>query len=135
MLDAISIALSGLNAQKQRLAASASNIANISTGGTVPTADPASPASTVYRPLRVSFTPTGEGGGVQATVTADEEGYSVIYDPESIHANEEGLVAVPNVDLATESVHVLLAKTSFKANLAVIKTQDELLGDLLDTLA
>lgn len=133
MMDALSIALSGLTAQKQRVAASASNIANASTGGSVPSADPSAPASTVYRPLRVDFS-TLEGGGVQADVTADANGYSVVYDPASPFANAQGLTAAPNVDLVAESVNLLESKSLFKANLSVIKTQEEMLGELLDTL-
>ncbi len=40
---------------------------------------------------------------------------------------------MPNVDLTTEMVNLLEIKTSYKANLAVLKTQDEMLGALLDT--
>jgi flagellar hook protein FlgE len=39
------------------------------------------------------------------------------------------------VDLAKESVNILTAKTLFKANISVIKTQDQMLGSLLDILA
>lgn len=133
MTDALSIALSGLTAQKQRLAATASNVANASTGGTVPSADPSAPASTVYKPLEVNF--TSSEAGVWAHVTEKNPSYSVIYDPTSVYANGEGLTAVPNVDLAEEAVNMLETKVAFKANISVIKTQDEMLGELLDTIA
>lgn len=134
MTDAFSIALTGLRAQSTRLAATASNIANVSTSGTVPSADPSAPASTVYRPLRVDFTSL-DSGGVYATVRPDPEGYTVAYDPQSVYANSEGLVAYPNVDLAEESVNLIETRLLYKANISVIKTQDEMLGDLLDTIA
>ena len=134
MTDAFSIALSGLRAQTTRLAATASNIANASTSGTVPSANPSAPASTVYQPLNVSFSSL-ESGGVAAAVTPDPTGYSVVYDPSSIYANSEGLTAVPNVDLSEEIVNLIETKLLYKANISVIKTQDEMLGDLLDTLA
>lgn len=133
MADVLSIALSGLNAQKQRLEATASNVANATTTGTVPGADSAAPASTVYRPLNVSLTSLA-GGGVAATTTADENGYSIVYDPSSPHANGQGEIAAPNVDFIREMVSLLETKTAFKANLAVIRTQDEMTGELLDTL-
>jgi len=98
-------------------------------------ADPAVPASTVYRPLRVHLSSAGEGGGVYATVTPDENGYSVIYDPQSIFANEDGMIAIPKVDLAEEAVNVLMTKSAFKANLSIIKVEEEMMGELLDTLA
>ena len=134
MTDALTIAISGLRAQETRLNAAASNIANVSTSGAVPSSDPAAPASTVYRPLQVNLTSL-ESGGVQANVTADPKGYTLAYDPSSSYANSEGLVATPNFDLATEAVNTIESKALFKANLAVIKTQDTLLGELIDSIA
>lgn len=134
MTDALSIALSGLRAQSTRLAATASNIANVSTSGVVPSATPSAPASTVYQPLNVSFSSL-ESGGVAATVTPDPQGYSIVYDPSSVYANEAGEVAVPNVDLAAEAVKLIETKLAYKANVSVIRTQDEMLGYLLDEIA
>jgi flagellar basal-body rod protein FlgC len=138
MTDALSIALSGLRAQNTRLAATASNIANASTTGSVPGASPSAPASTVYLPLRVNFTSVDSGGigaGVAATVSPDPNGYSVIYDPSSPYANSEGNIAASAVDYAEEFVNLIETKAVWKANLSVIKTQDEMLGDLLDEIA
>ena len=135
MVDALSIAVSGLMAQRQRLGVAASNIANVSTTGRIPTAD--NPSSTVYRPLEVSYaamTVNGRPAGVSTQVNEVHDPYSVAYDPSSSYANSDGLVAAPNVDLVTESVNMLMAKNLFKANLSVIKTEKEMLGELLDTL-
>lgn len=137
MLDAVSIALSGLNAQQKRLAATASNIANVSTSGAIPAGHPSAPASTaglspVYQPLSVHMTSLA-GGGVRADMSADPKGYSLMYDPSHPAANSEGLIAAPNVDLTREIVGTLEIKAAYKANLAVIKAQDEMLGALLDT--
>ncbi len=134
MTDAFSIAVSGLRAQSTRLAATASNIANASTSGTVPSSDPSAPASTLYTPVTVDFS-SQAGGGVSAQVRPDPNAYSVIYDPSSVHADGNGLVAVPDVDLAEQAVNLLESKALYKANVSVIKVQDELLGDLLDTIA
>lgn len=105
MLDALSIALSGLTAQKQRLAVTASNVANVSTEG--------------YKPLEArlsSQTIAGEGGaGVTASV-GEKAGSD-------------------SVDLSEEAVNLIVTKAAFKANLAVIKTQDEMTSALLDVLA
>ncbi len=135
MVDAISIAISGLQAQSQRLAASANNIANVSTTGRVPTQD--NPSSTVYRPLQVSYqalTAGGEPGGVAAQVSEVNDPYTVIYDPSNSYANSEGLIAAPNVDLVEEAVNVLISKTLYKANISVIKTQEEMFDEALDIL-
>jgi flagellar basal-body rod protein FlgC len=131
MTDALSIALSGLRVQQTRLDAAANNIANATTSGRVPTQ--ADPASTVYKPLTVSMTALN-AGGVSAQVSANPDAYSVSFSPDDPHANAEGLIAVPNVDLVSESVNIMTVKAAFKANLSIIKTQDQMLGDLLDAL-
>jgi len=134
MTDVLSIALSGLKAQKQRLDATASNVANATTTGKVPGTDSPAPASTVYKPLHVALTAM-EGGGVAATTAADENGYAIVYDPSSPHADAAGKIAVPNVDFIKEMAHLLEIKAAFKANLAVVRTQDDMTGALLDTIA
>lgn len=135
MVDAVSIALSGLRAQSTRIAASANNVANALTAGSIPTA--AAPDSNVYRPLSVSFTAltaNSQPAGVQAHVTQSES-YTVAYSPDSVYADAEGFIAVPDVDLVQESVTILQAKHAYLANLATIKTEKELLGELLEVLS
>lgn len=139
LTSALSNALSGLAAQSKRLNATASNVANASTGGAAPNSpEAAAGAPTVYKPLQVNMTsqtlPNGQGAGVLANVTEIENGYSLSYDPDALGANSEGLVAVPNVDLAQEAVNLIETKALFKANAAVIRTQEEMLGSLLDTV-
>lgn len=131
MADTLSVVLSGLAAQAQRLAATANNIANIGTVGALPTTE--SPASTVYKPLSVSYTAL-TAGGVSATVTEEPAGYSAAFDPTSIYANKDGLIAVPNTDLTKEIIIIMEAKLLFKANILVLKTQKEMLGELLNSI-
>jgi len=135
MTDALSIAVSGLLAQGTRLSATADNIANATTGGVVPgTTSVSGAAGTVYKPLKVTFTSL-ESGGVAAQAIPDPKGYSVAYDPSSPYANGQGQVAVPNVSLTREAVNLIETRLLYKANLSVIKTQDQMLGDLLNTIA
>lgn len=138
MMDVLSIALSGLSAQKQRLAVSASNIANASTSGTVPEDSSSEPASTVYRALETNLSTqallSGQGVGVVSNITEKEQPYALSYDPSSIYANADGLIAVPNVDFEEEIINVMLSEIAYKANIAVIKTEKELSGALLDVM-
>jgi flagellar basal-body rod protein FlgC len=138
MTDVLSIALSGLLAQKQRLAASASNVANASTGGSIPSADPSAPASTVYKPLQVNLSSAqtqGAGVGVAATVVEKANGYSVSHAPDSPFADAQGMVAAPNVDLAEEALLLMEVKIGYKANISVMQTESEMIGELLDTIS
>jgi len=125
-------------AQKQKLAVSANNIANVSTVGKIPDPTATESASTVYKPLKISFSPSvieNLGSGVRSEVVEDSNAYSISYAPSSPFADEEGLIAVPNVDLVEESVNLITAKLAYKANIAAFKTADEMTRELLDTLA
>lgn len=58
--------------------------------------------------------------------------YTAQSDPSAPFANEDGLVAAPNVDLASEFVQMATAKYSFIANAKVIQAYAETEQTLLD---
>lgn len=130
MADAVTIATSGLRAQKQKVGVAAHNIANVSTAGAVPTAQG---VSTVYRPLQAQFHSL-PNGGVGVNITEKNDAYHLSYNPSAAYADAQGLIAVPNVDLAQEIVDAMMAKNAFKANALTIKVGDEMERKLLDTL-
>ncbi|HXZ00361.1 MAG TPA: flagellar basal body rod C-terminal domain-containing protein [Stellaceae bacterium] len=128
MGDPISIAVSGLNAASQRLAAAASNIAN--SQDTAPlTPEPGAPQP--YQPIDVAQTAT-PGGGTQAVEQPVTPASIPSYDPNSPYANSSGTVAAPNVDLAQQLVNANIASISYDANLKVIRTAQQMQGYLLN---
>lgn len=142
MTDAISIARSGLTAQKQRLAAIANNIANLGTAGPPPQDGAAASSSgpAVYRPLQVSQSSlaiNGQGAGVKATVeeVPEDQAYTVIFDPQSALASEEGFVAIPNISLEEQIVDLQIAKHSYKANAKLIGVVRAMEDEVLNILA
>jgi flagellar basal-body rod protein FlgC len=133
--DAMTIAASGMAAAMTSLTASASNVANADSAGPVPGFTPVnaqSPAS-VYQPAVVIETSMA-GGGVSATVTRSSPGTILSYDPTAPFANGQGMVAVPNVDFATEAVNQMSASMAFQANLKVFQAANRNLDSLLDIL-
>ena len=96
MLTTAPISLSGMNAARSALTASAHNIANAGTVG--------------LQRDRVSLSTTAGGGGASSLSQA----------------------GFPADDLAADIVGQLMAKNHFLMNLAVFKTQDQMLGTLLD---
>lgn len=126
MINAIGIALSGLQAATQRVNVGASNIANVMTAGSLN--DPDNPP---YTPVTVQSRAQGETGGVIADIVPKANPFSAAYDPDSPLANEDGVVGVPNVDLAEEAVNLKLAEVTYKANIATIRTQNEMFDALL----
>jgi flagellar basal-body rod protein FlgC len=130
------IALSGMNAAAQRLQVSASNLANVSSTGFLPAINGAVPAGAqqAYAPLRVDQT-AAPGGGTQTTLTATTPSYTAVSDPQSPFANQNGLVAAPNVDTSSELVDQMIASYSFTANAAIMKAGDRMSKTLLDMTA
>lgn len=117
MLNAIGIALSGLQAASHKVEASASNIANMQTAG--------------YQPLTTAQTAqsdqAGNAQGVSSQNIPKARPFTPSYAPDSPFAD------APAVDLAEEAVNMTLAEASYKANIAVLKTVDDMTDEMLKT--
>jgi len=145
-MSILSIAVSGLSAASLRANVAASNIANVRTtgplragGSSTPTVTGSSSGSSgfpaAYVPLRVDQVDQSSGatpGGTIATVSTVLPSFTAQSDPTAPFANQDGLVAAPNVDLASEFVQLAAAKYSFIANAKVIKAYSETEKTLLD---
>ncbi len=130
MINAISTALSGLIASGKRAEASASNIANLGSSGSIePGGKPP------YQPLTVQQTSnTARDGtplGVKSEFIPKEPGITPSFSPDSPFANEEGIIGVPNVNLAEEAVNLKIVELSYKANVNTIEVAGEMQEDLL----
>jgi flagellar basal-body rod protein FlgC len=130
----MTIAASGMAAAMTSLTASASNIANAESAGQAPGFAPvnAQPAD-VLKPA-VVIESSMAGGGVSATVTRSSPGTILSYDPTAPFATMQGMVAVPNLDYATEAVNQLSARMAFHANVRVFQAANRNLDTLLDIL-
>ncbi len=123
MINAIGIALSGLQAASRKVEASASNIANMQTAN--------------YEPLTTSQTAqSDQNGNAQGVISQNipkTNAFTPSYAPDSPFANTQGYVNTPNVDLAEEAVNMSIAEATYKANVAVLKTVDEMTNEMLKT--
>lgn len=129
MIGAISTAISGLFAASKRVEASASNIANISSAGALDPKDGRAPYSAL-----TTIQKSNDVGGVQAENITKDPGFVPAYDPDSPFANEDGLIGVPNTNLIEDVVNLKVAETAYKANLATIKTANEMNDELFRIL-
>lgn len=145
-MDAIDISASGLRAQRIRMNAIASNVANVNTTRTKE-GGPfrrqiavllSKEARTCFRDLlgeeKLRLTTTkpchlqpikGEGGlrnytGVEAEIVLDARPPKMIFDPGHPDADEFGYVAMPNIDIVTEMVNMISASRSYEANVTAI---------------
>lgn len=139
MFNAIRSSVSAIHASSEALSVRADNIANVRTTARVDEVDlsPAARRATssapddVFSPSRPTFE-SRRDGGVDVEVERRDPSHRVVFDPSDPKSNEEGLVAAPNVDLAEELVGMRQDRAMFLANLAVIRTEDEMTGALLD---
>lgn len=133
MSSILSIAISGLNDAKTRIANAASNIVNASSTSSLPKNQ--GDAFTGFVPQDIVTLSNSVGGnnlGVSSSLQPRDPAYSPAYDPNSPQANAQGLVATPNVDLNAELVSSSVAKVEYGANAAIIKVANELEKALLD---
>jgi flagellar basal-body rod protein FlgC len=65
----------------------------------------------------------GNNLGVRSALRERDPAYVLATDKNSPYANEEGLIAAPNVDMGSELLAMKMAEIAYRANAAVIKTQ------------
>ncbi len=132
MSSVFDIAVSGLKAQSQRLAVSADNVANMSSLGVHPDPQLARPEG--FAPQRTVFSSLPQGGVAASTAPIVPAAFLAL-QPDHPDADPEGLVPLPNLSLEQEVVEQMQALRLFQANIATIRTQDRMLGALLDMVS
>ena len=125
MIAGISSNLQALSALAVSQAVTANNVANVNTDG--------------YKSQEARLTtgPDGEGVRVSDIVRdASPGGYQPeavsAYNQAGVYAPSAGLVEMSNVDLARQAVSMIETTRAFEANAVTIRSQDKMLGNLLD---
>jgi len=130
LFSAMEITASGLSAQRVRMNALASNLANARTtqtaeGGPYKRLDPvfrAVPLATRFRDL------VGERGAQNASLVEvsemrqDQSPPQQVYDPNHPDADERGFVSLPNVNVVEEMVNLITASRAYEAGVTVMQT-------------
>lgn len=136
MFPIFDVSTSGLVAQRTRLNAISSNIANISTTRN----EQGQPEA--YTPRYVTFQTDAEvntnGGGLGVKVGSVEystEPPDMKYEPGHPDANADGYVAYPSVDMTTEFVDALEATRAYEANIGVLEITKDLTNRSLQIVA
>lgn len=127
LLNVFSIAGSALTAQSARLNAVASNLANAdSVAGT---------DGRPYRAKQVVFKATPvEGGSIGVRVMQVVDSVAplrTMYDPANPAANDQGYVAMSNVNVVDEMVNMISASRSYQNNVEVLNTAKSLMQKTL----
>ena len=128
-LNSIDISASGLTAQRLRLDVISQNIANVNTTRTE-NGDPYRRKAVLFeerqksKPFSEILADSQAGevkGGVRVTgIVEDDSPFTLNYDPGHPDANEEGYVAMPNINIVTEMVNMISASRSYEANVTAM---------------
>jgi len=130
LLTSLKISASGLKANRKRMAAISSNIANAQTTRTAE-GGPYRKKEVVFgsEPARESFSEILEGEmnenaqSVHATEVISTERPPILkYEPNHPDANEQGYVAYPNINVMEEMANMISASRSYEANISALNT-------------
>jgi len=138
ILDVMKIGASGLTAERTRMEAASSNLANVHTTRT----DEGGP----YRKKDVVFIPTdvsGDGsfgsmlnekfeGGKVDEVVESEKPFEQTYDPSHPDADANGYVTYPNVNVMEEMGDMIAATRAYEANINVVNSAKDMFIKSLD---
>jgi flagellar basal-body rod protein FlgC len=129
-LTGMRVSSSGMSAQRMRMNAISSNIANVNTTRT-PEGGAYRRKETVFEAMPQQRT-FGEilAGRVDedidrvqvSDIRPDRKGPIMKYDPSSPDANEDGYVAYPNINIMEEMVDMIQASRSYEANVSAMNT-------------
>lgn len=126
LISGIDVSASALNAQRTRLDVVAQNIAN---AHTTRGAD-----GQAYQRQMVSFETElvrkSDGSALQAIrvggITRDTSPGQQVNDPQHPDADADGMVTMPNVNLAFEMVDLITASRAYEANLSVVRNAKQM---------
>ena len=139
-LTGMRVSSSGMTAQRVRMNAISSNIANVNTTRT--------PEGGAYRRKDVLFEAMPEARNfgqvmtdqidrnisrVQVTdVLPDQRGPRLVHDPDHPDANADGYVAYPNINITEEMTNMIQATRAYEANVSAMSATKDMAMTALD---
>jgi flagellar basal-body rod protein FlgC len=136
LISGVDVTASALNAQKLRLDIVAQNIANAETTRT-PEGGPYQRQVVSFETELVKQQGNDDGGRPLETVkvagiSADPTPGQRVYNPQHPDAGADGMVTMPNVNLAFEMVDLITASRAYEANLSVVKNGKQMAEKALE---
>ena len=144
IFGALGISASGMTAQRARIDAISSNVANIHTtrveGGTyykrqfvILREKKIAPDFSAIFSSELSSRTSDTFSGVEVlTIQQIHESPKLIYEPDHPDADEEGMVSYPNINIIEEMVNMIMSSRAFEANLTVFNTAKEMISQSLE---
>ncbi|MFZ9964230.1 MAG: flagellar basal body rod protein FlgC [Terrimicrobiaceae bacterium] len=130
VLSATAITASALEAEKMRVDITSQNIANAHTTQGLD-GKPYQRRVVAFESVLNQEMGQNMQGVRISEIKRDETPGEVIYNPEHPHADDEGNVQMPNVNIAYEMVDMVTASRSYEANLAVVRNARQMANQAL----
>jgi flagellar basal-body rod protein FlgC len=138
MFDVLKISASGLKAQRIRMEAVASNIANVHTtrteeGGPYKKKDVVFTTEDIGQPAGFGslFQQKIEGVSVEEVVESTQA-FEQVHDPFHPDADADGNVMFPNVNIISEMSDMIAASRAYEANVNVVNNTKEMFNKSLE---
>jgi len=135
MFDNFNISASGLTAQRLRMDVISQNIANVNTTRNAD-GEPYRRKIPVFSEKQRSFNQilknkmtegNSKAQGVEVdAIREDQSSLKMKYDPQHPDANENGYVAMPNVNVSSEMVDMISASRAYEANVTALETAKDM---------
>ena len=119
--DVLKISGSALEAQRRRMNVIASNLANAQSTRTEE-GGPYKRQDVVFTSSAVASDPVELKGVQVAEVVPDGTPPRMVYDPGHPDADQEGFVAMPNINSMEEMVNMMMAFRAYEASVATFNT-------------
>lgn len=134
MFNLLDMGATGLTAQRTRMDTIAGNVLNINTTENAKgEAAPYRRRFTVFQPG--SPTDPAKPGVHVASIEQDPSSFRKVFEPGNKHADPDGYVNYPNVNLETEFVNMLEASRAYEANITMMETTKSMINASLRLLA
>lgn len=130
ILASTAITATALDAEKMRVDITSQNIANAHTTRGIDGQPYQRRIVAFESVLNQQMGPNMQGVRI-SEVKRDETPGEIINNPEHPHADEEGNVQMPNVNIAYEMVDMVTATRSYEANLAVVRNARQMANQAL----
>jgi len=132
----LNVSANGLTAQRKRMNAIASNIANAETTRTEEGGPYIRKMVLMKEQNQGTFSSLlqkeGDATGVTTEEMLDKTPFKMVYDPSHPDANSDGYVEMPNVNVVNEMVDMMSATRSYEANVTAINAAKTMAKDSLE---
>ncbi|MCL2303800.1 MAG: flagellar basal body rod protein FlgC [Planctomycetaceae bacterium] len=131
MLKTMDVSTSGLMAQRIRMMAIASNLANItSTRNEDGELKPYEPRFTLFQAVD-GVGPNGAAGVMVKEIVRDDIAPQRVFSPNHPDADENGYIYLPNINMMTEFTDAIESSRSYEANLGAMEITKSMLNQTL----